>query len=265
MNRAIKIAESVLAVLSAATFDGPRLMLPGQLDRPDYVAVNKVLEANGGKWNRTAKAHVFPGESAEEAVEQAIATGEFRRVKQDLGQFDTPAPIVALVIKVAEIEPGMTALEPSAGIGNLAVGAIALGAVVHTCELDPRRAAELTMRIGNLTAPAAEHCMGRHGDFLALQPGDEPAFDRIIMNPPFAPGQADIDHVMHAAKFLKPGGRLVSVMSAGVLFRSNAKTVAFRDFVDARGGSIERLPDGSFEASGTSVNTCIVVIPGAGA
>jgi 16S rRNA G1207 methylase RsmC len=35
------------------------------------------------------------------------------------------------------------------------------------------------------------------------------------MNPPFA-RQADIHHVNHALKFLKPDGLLVSVMSAGV-------------------------------------------------
>ncbi|TIR34681.1 MAG: SAM-dependent methyltransferase [Mesorhizobium sp.] len=247
----MKIAESVLAVLSAATFDGPRLMLPGQLDQADYVAVNKVLEANGGKWNRAAKAHVFPGESAEDAVEQAIATGEFRRVKQDLGQFDTPPLIVSLVIDVAEIEPGMVVLEPSAGIGKLASGAADEGGTVYAVEIDKARAAKLeTIAVAVI-----------EGDFLTLDPDQFDQFDRVVMNPPFA-RQADIDHVRHAYKFLNPEGRLVSVMSAGVQFRQDRKAVEFREFVDMRGGSIDRLPEGSFEPSGTSVNTCIVVIPG---
>jgi hypothetical protein len=36
------------------------LTLTGQLDRPTYVAVNKILDLMGGKWNRGAKAHVSP-------------------------------------------------------------------------------------------------------------------------------------------------------------------------------------------------------------
>lgn len=265
MTRAIKIAESVLAVLSAATFDGPRLMLPGQLDRADYVAVNKVLEANGGKWNRAAKAHVFPGESAEEAVEQAIATGEFRRVKQDLGQFDTPASLADRVVEMAQIKPIMSVFEPSCGIGNLIAAIVEKGANVIAIEFDGNRAAVAKGRFAHLYHADVENpdqpvVAIAHDEFMSCTP--TVFHDRVVMNPPFAPGQADIDHVMHATRFLKPDGRLVSVMSAGIMFRSNAKTIAFRDFVDSRGGSIDRLPEGSFEASGTGVNTCIVVIPG---
>ncbi len=40
------------------------------------------------------------------------------------------------------------------------------------------------------------------------------------MNPPFS-RQQDIRHVMHAAKFLKPGGRLVAVMGASAISGSN--------------------------------------------
>jgi len=71
--------------------------------------------------------------------------------------------------------------------------------------------------------------------------------------------QADIDHVQHAFKFLKPGGHLVSVMSAGVMFRENKKTVDFRNLIESC-GHIERLPENSFRDSGTGVNTCIVVM-----
>ena len=67
-------------------------------------------------------------------------------------------------------------------------------------------------------------------------------------------------HVLHAARFLSPGGRLVSVMSAGVTFRTSAKHAAFRDFVAAHNGAIEPLPEGAFKPSGTSVNTVIVTL-----
>ena len=74
--------------------------------------------------------------------------------------------------------------------------------------------------------------------------------------------QADIKHVQHALRFLKPDGLLTSVMSAGVSFRDNRLTQDFRDLIRARGGDIEALPEGAFKASGTMVNTIIATIPG---
>ena len=53
----------------------------------------------------------------------------------------------------------------------------------------------------------------------------------------------------------------MSVMAAGITFRSNSKSVAFRDFVEERGGTIEALPPESFKVSGTLVNTVLVFIP----
>ena len=45
----MKIADDVLAVLSAAETNGNKLLLVGQLDRKMYVKANEVLEAAGGK------------------------------------------------------------------------------------------------------------------------------------------------------------------------------------------------------------------------
>lgn len=96
-------------------------------------------------------------------------------------------------------------------------------------------------------------------DFLSVEP--MASFDRIVMNPPFG-RQADLKHVSHALKFLKPGGLLVSVMASSVTFRSNKLTTDFRQLIVDRGGHIEELPEGAFKSSGTMVNTVIVVIPG---
>ena len=95
-------------------------------------------------------------------------------------------------------------------------------------------------------------------DFLAQSP--DAIYDRVVMNPPFAK-QADIKHILHALKFLKSDGLLVSVMAAGVLFRDNRLTTDFRDLINERGGNIEELPDGAFKESGTMVRTVIVTIP----
>lgn len=80
------------------------------------------------------------------------------------------------------------------------------------------------------------------------------------MNPPFDKKRSDIHHVVHALKFLKPGGRLVAIMPSGVAFRDDVLTRDFRGIVEQRGGSIENLPDASFKQSGTTVNTVLVVI-----
>lgn len=241
-----KIAQDVLKVLDAATIDGALLTLNGNLDRKLYVETNKVIEAAGGKWNRSKKAHVFEGEAID-AIEPIILTGEYARTKQDFGQFDTPADLAETVVDLADVRAGMSVLEPSAGIGRIAAAARQAGAHVTCWEIDAKRAEKLTDYALNI------------GDFLAAEPIN--AFDRVVMNPPFAK-QDDIRHVTHAHKFLKPGGRLVAIMSASVMFRDNKLATEFRDFVSANGGTVKRLPDGSFKSSGTGVNTCIVTIEG---
>jgi len=238
------IDNSVLAVLSSGRCDGPRYFLPQtQLDRKQYEAVNKVLDALGGKWNRSAKAHVF-AEDCTDLIDSAIETGSYVR-PADMGWFPTPSALAAQVAGMAQIGPGMFVLEPSAGLGALAIEAIRLGALVECHEIDPSRAAALQAIEGIQNV--------KIGDFLASSP--EAIFDRVVMNPPFAK-RADIHHVLHARKFLKPDGILVSIMSAGMVFREDALTREFR----SQCVSIEALPDDSFKTSGTSVNTAVVTM-----
>jgi len=252
-EEAMQVSVDVMSVLDRAIMDGNQLSMThlGQLDRKLYTDVNKVLEAAGGKWDRKAKAHVFGGNAAA-IIEPIIATGEYRNVKQDLGQFDSPPAVVKRVMAAANIAPSHTVLEPSAGIGALALAALGAGATVMCIELDVGRAAKL-VAVGLRSVIQGV-------DFLsmdALKPVGAAGFDRVIMNPPFA-GQVDIDHVRHASKFVRSGGRLVAVMSAGTMFRENAKAAGFRDFVAALSGTIEWLPDDAFAPSGTQVKTCLV-------
>lgn len=237
------IENEVLAVLSAGRCDGNIYYLPQrQLDRKMYESVNKVLTALGGKWNRSAKGHVFGVECAD-VLDGAIESGTYAK-PSDMGWFPTPAEIAARVANIADIADGMLLLEPSAGEGALVAAAMSRGAVVRCCELDADRAATLRQRHGVLC-----DC----GDFLQVAP--EPFYDRVLMNPPFAK-RADIHHVNHALKFLKPGGKLVSIMSGGIAFREDRLTTDFR----AKCESIEALPDGAFHESGTDVRTVVVVI-----
>ena len=245
----MKISSDVLDVLSNCGTDGNILILPGQLDRKLYERTNKVIEEAGGKWNRKAKGHIFDGDAAD-AMDQIILTGEIT-TKQDVGYFPTPTSIVDQLIEKAEVQKGMLALEPSVGTGSIAIPLLKIGCVVDCVELQEKNAREAAQKI----TAAGCRAVIEVADFLSIPP--ELCYDRVIMNPPFA-RQADIHHVNHAVKFLKPGGILVSVMSAGVMFRSNRLTVDFKNMVDAHEGEIIPLPEGAFKESGTMVNTVIV-------
>jgi predicted RNA methylase len=246
------------------------------LDRKTYVEVNRVLEHLGFVWNRKAKLHVLADATrlgVADALDQVLADGAFVDTKRDLDQFYTPAPLAEALVQHARIGGAMAVLEPSAGDGAIAFACYERGnrdrlmqpTSVEAIELHEPTADKLSLRVRMFMHVT-------QGDFLAMAPG--PAFpgasnvlglfDRVVMNPPFS-RQRDIDHVSHAFRFLKPGGRLVAVMSAGTAFRQNAKAVEFRGFVHAHGGVIEPLPDDSFRASGTGVRTVRVTIDRAAA
>lgn len=245
----MKIRSEILAIIASGEFDGPNFRITaGTLDRKVYQEVAKVIDAAGGKWNKKSKALVFDGDAAA-ALEPVILTGEIVHRKQEFGQFDTPEPLAAEVVDYAELRPGMMILEPSCGIGNLVLAIEdECGAIVTGFEIDDVRRTK-----------AQSRCVfagGLHGvDFLSAEA--TPIYDVALMNPPFA-GQDDIRHVVRAADFVKPDGRVVAIMSSSVTFRQNQRTVWFREFVRSHRGEINPLPEDSFKTSGTSVNTCLV-------
>jgi len=244
LAKTIKLTEDVLAVLSTAELEGNVLKLTsGQLDRKMYKATNDVLEAMGGKWNRKAKGHTFDTDPTDK-LEEVLLNGEVTNERKGNGYFPTPPKLVARLIELAEIKPGMTVLEPSAGQGHIADELVKIECTLYLVEILPENRTVLESKGYRLAGD----------DFLKFTG----AFDRIVMNPPFEK-QADIDHVLHAYSLLKQGGRLVSVMGAGVAFRENRKTKDFRELVEANGWS-ERNPEGSFKESGTMVNTITVVL-----
>jgi len=243
----MKIENKILGVLSTATIiDNLVTLNCGQLDRKDYLEVNKVLEAFGGKWNRKLKGHLF-SDSPIDKLEAIILAGEYDK-PSDYGYFPTPLDLVDRMIALAELTPDMVVLEPSAGQGAIAgrVARIVGYGNVHCFELLNDNC-EALMKYGFMKT---ECC-----DFLSVEPN--PLYDRVIMNPPFSK-QQDIDHVTHALKCLKSGGRLVSIMASGVTFRQNRKTL---EFIGLIGNSqIISNPPESFKLSGTLINTVMVVV-----
>ena len=243
----MRVDREVLTELSQAEVISTQLRLRRQLDRSLYLRTSKVLEAAGARWSRKAQAHLFDTDAVE-AVEQILLTGEVTSPK-DFGYFPTPGSLVARLLELAQIEPWMLVLEPSAGQGAIA-RAIARIATVECFELLPDHVAKL--RAGGYARSVFAQ------DFLTAMPTAR--YDRVVMNPPFL-HQADIRHVTHALRFLKPDGLLVSVMSAGTTFRENTAARDFRKLLKHQGGSIEPNPSESFRISGTLVETVTVVIP----
>lgn len=244
-----KIDQDVLSVLSRCEVEGKLVRLPdGRLEAKLYKKVDEVLRTLGGKWiGRKVMAHQFD-EDPQAALDVAVGTGTFVK-PQDFGYFPTPPELVERVLALADIEPGMKVLEPSAGQGAFAIALARLVGnpdLVTVCELLPANAKKL--REAGFSAV-------NQVDFLTVDP--YPLYDRVIMNPPFGMG-VDVDHVMHATKFLKPDGKLVAITSVSWESRETRKAQEFRAFVEQTEAQVQEVDHGAFKAAGTNVATRIL-------
>lgn len=165
------------------------------------------------------------------------------------GYFPTPKALAERVVDEADIRAGMSVLEPSAGKGSIAEAAAEAADEGSLSVIEP------VSDLRSILELKGFNIVDR--DFL----GHETTYDRIVMNPPFEDRQ-DVAHVRHAYDLLKPGGRVVAIMSEGPFFGSDKRATEFRDWLDEVGGVSEQLPEGSFKDSdrSTGVATRLVVI-----
>jgi predicted RNA methylase len=247
----MKVDEDALRILDAGRTEGALFFLGSEpLSRDRYVKVNKVLELAGGKWDRKAKAHVFPGDAAE-ALDAVILTGEITDTKKEFQFFETPAPVVNRILREAGLDQTSRVLEPSAGNGAIALRAAETAAEVVCIELND-------VCVKALKGLAVPNMIVHHsGDFLEVEP--LATFSHVLMNPPFSKGQ-DARHILQAFRWLAPGGRLVSVASPGVRFRKDRVYQELRELIARFDGKVEELPEGSFSSSGTNVNTILITL-----
>jgi protein-L-isoaspartate O-methyltransferase len=159
--------------------------------------------------------------------------------------FPTPRELAARMVAEADILPGHSVLEPSAGTGAI------LAALPNVRPFGSVTAVEINRTLAASLEQVADETIC--GDFLE-QNGNLGTFDRILMNPPFENG-ADIKHIQHAMKMLKSGGRLVAICANGPRQQTTLKPLA-----ENSGGWYEDLPAGTFASQGTNVNTALLLI-----
>ena len=180
-------------------------------------------------------------------------------------QFSTPLPLACAGFLAADLRPGDTVLEPSAGTGVLA----ALPAAVlddlsrlHLNELSPVRHGLLAEIYPE--ASATRHNAERIRDRL---PDARP--DVVLMNPPFAARptvgkrarHVDLQHIKSAYAALAPCGRLVALTGANCVPDSTAWREALGSGASApRILFAVRIPAALYRRRGTGVETRLVVL-----
>lgn len=179
--------------------------VPGCYDLRSHAAseqvraeVDRVLQALGGAPVACVLGNRYAFDyDPREVVQEIVASGCIPDAKSH--QFyPTPAALAQRVIELAEIGPGHTCLEPSAGLGGLA-------------DLMPRdRTACVEISALHCKALEAKGYSVTQADFLALHTNRK-LYDRVVMNPPFSEGRWQA-HLQHAAGMVAPGGRLVAIL-----------------------------------------------------
>jgi SAM-dependent methyltransferase len=160
--------------------------------------------------------------------------------------FQTPEPIAA---RLAALLPAFSGaarvLEPSAGLGRILRALRDVPGIAETVAVEVDR--ELCGCLFRMDLPGVR-IMQR--DFLTVTPAETGLFDAVAMNPPFTM-RADIAHIRHALRFLKPGGILAGICMAG-----RQREEALWDIAE----TWEELPAGTFREAGTNVPSILFSI-----
>lgn len=228
------------------------------------LAVNQHLmtgparKANGGA--ASAKAFL----SQMEDLLSALPTQTKRTAEMEsYQQFSTPPNIAYLAAWTANVSPSDVVLEPSAGIGGLALWPKAWGATVYANELSDRRLQFLNQ-------------LGLDGTFnLNAEQIDNLLPDNIkptvvIMNPPFSStaGRTATNktanakrHIEQALERLEPDGRLVAILGRGMSDNAPAFRPWWNDIKKEYNVRANIQIDGSnYKKYGTTFDVQMVVI-----
>lgn len=243
------------AHLEACRLEENRIFLPEYQIPPDvFPKVKRAIEGIGGKWKTSEQAYVF--KSCPESLLDRIRGGEAidleRAYRKKTNFFWTPKTVLDVIEEYIFIPRDARFLEPSAGRGAIASYFRDLYTnyewQLDCCELDPENRDELQEQGFRLVGE----------DFLSM-PKPERGYHVIVGNPPFSKGQ-DVAHFRKMYQMLAPGGRMAVIMSNGWRTSSDPEQKAFREELDYFFHEVVDLPKKAFKESGTSIDTCLVVL-----
>ncbi|PTT80835.1 methyltransferase type 11, partial [Pelomonas sp. HMWF004] len=212
---------------------------PVQIERELIAPAPAAVEAPA------ASSPVADNGAAFRAIKEALREGVQAVSAPQL--FPTPVSLARRMVAEADIRAGDTVCEPQAGTGRI-LAAIRENAHPEITLTAVEIRQDLCGALRQREAADAIFC----ADFLNWRPSDGRKFTRILMNPPFERGQ-DIQHIQHALTLLDDGGKLVAVCANGP-----KQNEVLRPLVEQRGGLWEVLPAGTFDESGTGVNTVLL-------
>ncbi|WP_433407015.1 SAM-dependent methyltransferase [Streptomyces sp. CA-146814] len=220
------ISKAVCQELQLATCDGPTVRLRENSDTALSDKVHVVLARSGATWSWSLRVYVFadlyPHGQAAEVIQRIVARQT--AVRPDRGMVSCPASIAELLWSELPQDSGLLGLEPSAGHGALAAEGARLGYSVDCYEVEGHRAADIT-RAGIARSVSV-------ADFLTVEP--RPEYHAVAMYPPHRVDLAAA-HVLHAFKFLRPGGVLGALVSCGIENGARPATRRFQELLGSNG------------------------------
>ena len=222
-------------------------------------AIPGAEQGHGGKeFDRREKSSHTPFQRARLVYSTNQKTRGKRDQREGVDFFATPEPVGQKMVEWAGVRAGDSMLEPSAGMGSIAMWMPKHGTLT-AIEPSYNLFAKMTARTGDLNKKVINE------NFESLHSVNK--FDTVVMNPPFGTGgKLAMDHLEKAFMHLKANGRVVALIPRGGMDKRVEK---FLFGVDDKGKLLNpsahlvasiNLPPSTFGQAGTSVSTRIVII-----
>jgi len=182
------------------------------------LAVNKTLLTLAKNYNGDTLTAVRAEKALQKLLDKLPTQTKRTEEQQSFQQFSTPPNIAYLAAWAANIAGSDVVLEPSAGIGGLAVFPKAWGATVVVNELSERR-------LAFLKSMGFDRVFNENAEQINNVLPDDVKPSVVIMNPPFSStaGRTTTNktenatrHIAQALARLNDGGRLVAILGRGM-------------------------------------------------
>jgi len=245
----MKLTNEQILILKDCKIEENKIYVQWQLDRKQYVDINKILETIWAKWNRWKKAHIVEWlnkEDIENAFFDIFETWEIETLQETIKKFQfypTPKEVAEYLVELADLWRDDKVLEPSAW----------QWAIVNQIDKDSEELVLIELNLDNCKILAEQWYNPINIDFLQYK--NNWYYTKIIANPPFSKSQ-DVKHILHMYELLAEWWRIVSIASNSIQTR---EWKIYDELKELKPEFI-KLPEWSFKKSWTMVNSVIVII-----